>query len=339
MSMTFFARLFGVTALACASTAAFSHATLETPEARAGSTYKAVMRITHGCNGEAVHTVRIRIPQGMHSVRPMPKPGWTLTLREGDYAQPVQAGNRQITRGVIEVVWSGGQLDDAHFDEFVLRGGIARDLSEPRLFFPVVQECATSKTEWTDIPAAGADPHGLKHPAAMLRIIPAQASAAPTGNGVSHSHAAASHDHGMATSAPVKVGPLRIEAPWTRATPAGARVAGGYMRITNTGSAPDRLIGGTFPLAGRFEVHEMAVTNGVMTMRELSKGLEIAPGQTVELKPGGFHVMFMDLKQPVAAGQPLRGTLVFEKAGTVEITYQVAPIGARGAPGAPAHHH
>ncbi len=58
------------------------------------------------------------------------------------------------------------------------------------------------------------------------------------------------------------------------------------MTITNAGSMPDRLIGGTFPMAGRFEVHEMAVTDGVMRMRELAKGLEIKPGETVELKPG-----------------------------------------------------
>ncbi len=150
------------------------------------------------------------------------------------------------------------------------------------------------------------------------------------------SPAFAQHAHGAAqaqTPQPgpsVRVGALVIEAPWTRATPGGARVAGGYMRITNTGREPDRLTGGSFPLAGRFEVHEMATANGVMTMRELARGLEIGPGQTVELKPGGFHVMFMDLREPVREGRPIKGTLVFEKAGTVEIEYRVAPIGARG---------
>ncbi len=93
-----------------------------------------------------------------------------------------------------------------------------------------------------------------------------------------------------------KAGALTIEAPWARATPGGAQVAGGFMKITNTGSEPDRLVGGTVPFAGRFEVHEMTMDGGVMKMRELSKGLEIKPGETVELKPGGYHVMFMDLK-------------------------------------------
>ena len=147
----------------------------------------------------------------------------------------------------------------------------------------------------------------------------------------------AQHSHSSAPAATsTKLGSLVIEAPWTRATPAGAKVAGGYVTITNTGKEPDRLVGGSFPLAGRFEVHEMAVTNGVMTMRELGQGLEIAPGQKVELKPGGLHVMFMDLKTQVKEGQPIKGTLVFEKAGTVEVEYRVAPIGAR-APGAHTH--
>lgn len=126
----------------------------------------------------------------------------------------------------------------------------------------------------------------------------------------------------------IKLGALTIEAPWTRATPAGAKVGGGFMKITNSGTEADRLVGGTLPQAGRFEVHEMAVTNGVMTMRPLEKGLEIKPGQTVELKPGSFHVMFMELKEPLAQGKPARGTLKFEKAGTIEVDYLVAPVGA-----------
>jgi copper(I)-binding protein len=151
---------------------------------------------------------------------------------------------------------------------------------------------------------------------------------------VQHNHGAHSAVPAPAASSSVRIGSLLIEAPWTRATPAGAKVAGGYMSITNTGTAPDRLIGGSLALAGRFEVHEMAVNEGVMTMRQLAAGLEIAPGAKVELKPGGLHVMFMDLKAQLREGQPVRGTLVFEKAGTVEVAFTVAPIGAR----APAAH-
>ncbi len=141
-----------------------------------------------------------------------------------------------------------------------------------------------------------------------------------------------------ATSAPLaqqKAGALVIEAPWTRATPGSAKVAGGFVKITNTGTAPDRLIGGTLPLAEAVEVHEMSMTDGIMKMRRLEKGLEIRPGKSIELKPGGHHLMFMGLKEGLKAGGTIKGTLVFEKAGTVSVDYKIAPIGA--APAAPKH--
>jgi copper(I)-binding protein len=136
-------------------------------------------------------------------------------------------------------------------------------------------------------------------------------------------------------------GQLVIEAPWTRVTPGGAQVAGGYLKITNKGAEADRLIGGTLPIAGAVEVHEMAMTDGIMKMRRLEKGLEIKPGQTVELKPGGYHLMFTGLREGLKEGPPVKGTLVFEKAGSVEVEFRVAPIGARsggGASGGHMHH-
>jgi hypothetical protein len=126
-----------------------------------------------------------------------------------------------------------------------------------------------------------------------------------------------------------KVGTLKIDHPWTRATPAGARVAGGYMTITNSGAA-DRLVSGTATIAGRVEVHEMAVNNGVMTMRELAGGLPIPEKGSVELKPGSYHVMFMDLKQPLKMGESFKGTLTFEKAGTIEVEFAVEAMGSQG---------
>src|SRR5262245_45104528 len=102
------------------------------------------------------------------------------------------------------------------------------------------------------------------------------------------------------------LGPLKIGHPWARATPKGAAVAGGYLKITNTGTTSDRLIGGTAAFAGRFEIHEMSEQGGVMKMRHLPNGIEIKPGETVEFKPGSFHVMFMDLKQPLVKDQKPR---------------------------------
>jgi periplasmic copper chaperone A len=130
------------------------------------------------------------------------------------------------------------------------------------------------------------------------------------------------------------IGTLQIGNPWTRATPKGSTVAGGYMKITNKGSAPDRLVGGSAAVAGRFEVHSMVMEQGVAKMRPVEGGLEIKPGETVELKPGSLHVMLMGLKQPLEKGQKVKGTLEFEKAGKVEIEYAVEALGVS----APAKH-
>ena len=134
------------------------------------------------------------------------------------------------------------------------------------------------------------------------------------------------------------VGSIRINHPWTRATPKGATIAAGYMTIVNAGAAPDRLIGGSSPVAGGLQVHSMVMDNGVMKMRPVEGGLEVKPGETVELKPGAFHIMLMDLKRPLEKGQLIKGTLEFEKAGKVEIEYTVEGIGA-SSPSAGGHQH
>jgi copper(I)-binding protein len=126
-----------------------------------------------------------------------------------------------------------------------------------------------------------------------------------------------------------KVGAIEIEQPWARATPKGATIGAGYMKITNTGTEPDRLVGGSVPFAQRFEVHSMTMEQGVMKMREVKDGLEIKPGETVELKPGGYHVMFVNLKQPLKQGERVKVTLDFAKAGTVEVEYPVEAVGAK----------
>ena len=125
-----------------------------------------------------------------------------------------------------------------------------------------------------------------------------------------------------------KSGSLVIDTPWTRATPKGAQVAGGFMRITNSGSTPDKLVGGAFPLSKRFEVHQMSIIDGMMKMRPVEGGLVIPPGGTVELKPGSYHVMMIDLSQPIEQGAPIKSTLKFEKAGEVAIEFAVAKVGA-----------
>ena len=132
-----------------------------------------------------------------------------------------------------------------------------------------------------------------------------------------------------------KADALQITQPWSRATPKGAQVAGAYFKITNTGTTPDRLLGGSTPVAGRFEVHEMSMDNGVMKMRPVQGGLEIKPGESVELKPGAYHIMMLDLKQPLTKGDHLKATLNFEKAGPVDIEYNVVGVGETPATAAP----
>jgi copper(I)-binding protein len=132
----------------------------------------------------------------------------------------------------------------------------------------------------------------------------------------------------------VKAGDLVITQAWSRATPGGAKIGGGYLAIENKGSAPDRLIGGSADVAGKVEVHEMAMNNGVMTMRPLDKGLTIEPGKTVKLAPGGYHLMLMDLKSPLKQGDKLPLTLEFEKAGKVKLSLDVQGVGAQGPVGA-----
>jgi periplasmic copper chaperone A len=128
----------------------------------------------------------------------------------------------------------------------------------------------------------------------------------------------------------VKAGDLVITQAWSRATPGGAKVAGGYLTIQNKGSAADRLIGGSADVADKVQVHEMATANGVMTMRPLDKGLSIEPGKTVKLGPGGYHLMLLDLKSPLKQGDKVPVTLEFEKAGKVKLTFDVEGVGAQG---------
>ena len=132
----------------------------------------------------------------------------------------------------------------------------------------------------------------------------------------------------------VKAGDLVITQPWSRATPGGAKIAGGFLTIENKGTAPDRLVSGAGDIAGKVEIHEMAMNNGVMTMRPLDKGLVIEPGKTVKLAPGGYHLMLMDLKQPFKQGDKVPVTLEFEKAGKVALSLDVQGVGAQ----APAGH-
>jgi copper(I)-binding protein len=131
------------------------------------------------------------------------------------------------------------------------------------------------------------------------------------------------------------VGSIHISQPWSRATPKGASAGAGYMTITNKGTAPDRVACVSSDAAAKCQIHTMTMDNGVMKMRPVEGGLEIKPGETVTLKPGGLHVMLVDLKHPLEAGNTVKATLKFDHAGTVDVEFPTAAIGAP-APGADA---
>jgi len=126
-----------------------------------------------------------------------------------------------------------------------------------------------------------------------------------------------------------KVGDIDIAHPWSRATPQGAKVAAGYLTLRNSGAQPDRLVAVSAEIAGKAEIHEMAVDDkGVMTMRPLADGVEIPAGGEVELKPGGVHLMFMSITRGAKEGEKLKGSLTFEKAGTIDVEFDVQAMGA-----------
>jgi copper(I)-binding protein len=313
--LSFIARgALGAAACLAAAGPALAHVTLDTTQAPAGASYKGVARVPHGCNGQPTTTLRIAIPAGLLDVKPMAKSGWTIRVEQQKYAKPFVLNGKEILAGVSEIVWSGGSLPDDQFDDFVFMGRIARELEGRTIAFPVVQECGSASVRWTDVAKPGEEEAALASPAPTVKV------GAAAGGSIA------------------AVGALRIENPWARATPNGAKVGGGYLKIVNTGTEPDRLVGGTVPVAGRLEVHEMSTADGVMRMRPVDK-LEIPAGGSVELKPGGYHAMFLDLKEPLKEGDRIKGTLLFEKAGPVTIEYVVRGIAAQSAAAGGEHVH
>jgi uncharacterized protein YcnI len=303
------------TLLAISAMPASAHVVLQNATAAPGTHYKAVLSVPHGCDGSATVKLTVKIPEGFINVKPMAKPGWAIAVTKGKYERSYSYHGTPVAEGATEIVWSG-RLDDAFVDEFAFAGFIAETLKDGDvLMLPTVQECDKGTASWTEIAAAGQNPHALKSPAPLLKIAAQAAAAAPQ----------------------FKIGNLVVDTPWMRATPAGAPVAGAYLKITNTGKEPDRLVTGSIEGAGKFEIHEMSMDNNVMRMRPVPSGLVIKPGETIELKPGGYHGMAMNLSRPFTAGQTIKGTLTFEKAGELAVVYAVGPVG--GASGPAEHKH
>jgi copper(I)-binding protein len=125
----------------------------------------------------------------------------------------------------------------------------------------------------------------------------------------------------------VKVDTVSVSDAYTRATVPGQKVAGGFLKIQNKGNTPDQLISASSPSAGDVQLHEMAMEGNVMKMRQV-KDIAVPANGSVELKPGGYHLMFLDLKGPFVAGETIPVKLKFAKSGDVEVKLPVNAAGA-----------
>ena len=132
---------------------------------------------------------------------------------------------------------------------------------------------------------------------------------------------------GVAFAADYQVQDLSIDHPWARATPPGAMTGGAFVTIENKGKVADKLVDASSPAAKIVEIHEMWMDGGMMKMRAVS-GIDVKPGARTELRPGGYHIMLMDLRAPLKVGDRIPLTLVFEKAGKVDVSVQVEGMGA-----------
>jgi periplasmic copper chaperone A len=244
---------------------ASAHVSLQQPIAEIGSAHQAVLIIGHGCDGAATTAVAVRIPTGFEAARPLPKPGWNLS---------VQGGMATWTAATKEAA-----LPDGQRGEFTLAGNLP--LGPGPMWFKVLQSCGQASLDWSQTPAEGSSTAGLQSPAALLQVLSAR-------------------DYAQALAAP------KVEGAWVRSAVPGQQGTGAFMKITAAQAM--QLVGVSTPVAGTAEVHEMKMDGDVMRMRAVSK-LDLPAGQTVELKPGGYHVMLMDLKQPLAPGSTVPLTL------------------------------
>lgn len=176
--MKFAIKSIAVCALSMAAGTAFSHVVLQDGAAAAGTSYRAVLRVSHGCEGSATTGLRVTIPAGFNGAQPMPKPGWTVVTHVGKLAAPYESHGKTYTDGVLEITWTangpGDALPAAYYDEFVLRG--TTPVKPGPIWFQVVQSCEKGFNAWVDMPASGNSTKGLKSPAALLEVLDIQAA-------------------------------------------------------------------------------------------------------------------------------------------------------------------
>ncbi len=157
----------------------FAHVVLAEPAALANTSYRATLRVGHGCDGASTTAIRVTLPAGFRGAKPMPKAGWILSVKSAKLGQPYEDHGKPVTEDVSEISWTAASRDnwlpDAYYDEFVLRG---LPVQAGAMWFKVLQTCDKGSTDWAQVPAAGMSADGLKTPAALLEIIPSEKAGA-----------------------------------------------------------------------------------------------------------------------------------------------------------------
>ncbi len=325
--------------LAAMTGSAFAHVTLVNGTAKPDSYAVIQLQVPHGCAGKATNEVRVTLPDGFYGAKPQPKAGWELEIIKGDYAKPYDNHGTKVSSGPVEIRWKNGNLPDDNYDVFAFQGKIAGVTDGASLAFKTIQLCGDATEKWDEVAAPGTDPHSLKDPAPLLKIASdgkpaAEMDHAAMGHGVMNhgavGQASATADDAGAAMTPAKLGSLSLSAGYLKAMLPGQPVGGGYVTIVNSGGQADRLVSASSPRSGTVELHEMSMKGDVMVMRPLENGIEIPAGATVELKPGGLHLMFMKVATPFAKGDTVPVTFIFEKAGKIEVALPVTAAGPGG---------
>lgn len=314
------------------TSAAHAHVTFLDGDAPQDSTFIAALQVPHGCDGKATTEIRVKLPEGFVFAKPQPKAGWDLEVIKGNYQKSYDDHGEQVKSGPLEIRWKNGNLSDDFYDTFVVRGSISGAAAGTSLAFPVTQLCGDSSEVWDQVAAEGANPHSLKSPAPVLRIVAAEAHGHHDMAGMDMSGMSMG---GMTTAAATsesvargKIGEIEISAGFTKAMLPGQPVGGGFLTIRNGGKSDDRLVAVSSSTAGHVALHEMQMQGTVMRMRELKDGIPVPAGATVELAPGGLHMMFEQVKEPFKEGGKVPVTLTFEKAGKIDI--ELPTVSARG---------
>lgn len=171
-------KFIAASALLACTASTFAHVVLDQPMAMAGSSYRAVFKVAHGCEGLPTTGLAVLIPAGVQGAKPMPKPGWALAVRTDKLAVPYTSHGKTVSEDVTEIRWTAQSKDaalpEAHYDEFILRATLPATAGP--LWFKIVQTCddgsRQSRNEWTQIPPEGVSTKGLKSPAALLQVEP-----------------------------------------------------------------------------------------------------------------------------------------------------------------------